>query len=589
MAKGSHENVAFIDVDSYRLDDVIIIDDTECVNKEFQGSNVATERRKSPLYIYVDGCSSDDDACSPSRTFPSSSGRHFVELDGRQSRKHYAFLMGKCRQRNYGKATARNRFGLHIGSHSSSSESDSSDCEVMEGSFEKLQKQWEEASLRRKHDARSAYFTVDDEDKATASHGDDSDTNFDVENQMKQQCEVQVCPSPQTDGNDGSPLLTEIKGISAEKSPITSFDVKDIICERERLKETDEYRRAMEEEWTTRQQQLQIQAEEAQRLRRKRKADRMRLLDMQRRQMKRLEEVRETQKKDEENINLKEQLRVDVRKELSFLEMKCTDMASLLRGLGIHVGSGLHPSSQEVQVAYKRALLKFHPDRVSSTDIRQLVEAEEKFKLISHMKKKFMCVDSDTNFDVENEMKLQSEVVVCSGPENAGDFCWIGFERERLKETDEYRRAMEEEWRTRKQQLQIQAEEARKLRRKRKADRMQLLDMHTRQMKRLEEVRETRKKDEENINLKEQFRVDVRKELRKVEMKCTDMASLLRGLGIQVGTGLHPSSQEIQAAYKKALLKFHPDRVSRTDIRQQVEAEEKFKLISHMKKIVLTK
>lgn len=47
----------------------------------------------------------------------------------------------------------------------------------------------------------------------------------------------------------------------------------------------------------------------------------------------------------------------------------------------------------QVQAAYKRALLKFHPDRVSSTstDIRQLVEAEEKFKLISHMKKKFMC------------------------------------------------------------------------------------------------------------------------------------------------------------------------------------------------------
>lgn len=40
-----------------------------------------------------------------------------------------------------------------------------------------------------------------------------------------------------------------------------------------------------------------LQAEEAQRLRRKRKADRIRLLDMQQRQMKRLEEVRETQKK----------------------------------------------------------------------------------------------------------------------------------------------------------------------------------------------------------------------------------------------------------------------------------------------------
>lgn len=45
---------------------------------------------------------------------------------------------------------------------------------------------------------------------------------------------------------------------------------------------------------------------------------------------------------------MKEQLRVNVRKELSKLEMNCTDMASLLRGLGIQVGSGLHPSSQEV-------------------------------------------------------------------------------------------------------------------------------------------------------------------------------------------------------------------------------------------------
>ncbi|CAN0896235.1 hypothetical protein LINGRAHAP2_LOCUS18362 [Linum grandiflorum] len=40
---------------------------------------------------------------------------------------------------------------------------------------------------------------------------------------------------------------------------------------------------------------------------------------------------------------------------------------------------------------------------------------------------------------------------------------------------------------------------------------------------------------------------------------------------------------QVHAAYKRALLKFHPDRASRTDIRQQVESEEKFKLISRMK------
>ncbi|MQM11617.1 hypothetical protein Taro_044526 [Colocasia esculenta] len=43
----------------------------------------------------------------------------------------------------------------------------------------------------------------------------------------------------------------------------------------------------------------------------------------------------------------------------------------------------------------------------------------------------------------------------------------------------------------------------------------------------------------------------------------------------------------VNAAYKQALLRFHPDRASRTDIRQQVEAEEKFKLISRLKEKLL--
>ena len=44
----------------------------------------------------------------------------------------------------------------------------------------------------------------------------------------------------------------------------------------------------------------------------------------------------------------------------------------------------------QVHAAYKRALLRFHPDQASKTDIRQQVEAEEKFKLISRMKEKFL-------------------------------------------------------------------------------------------------------------------------------------------------------------------------------------------------------
>ncbi|KAK7275020.1 hypothetical protein RIF29_16126 [Crotalaria pallida] len=131
---------------------------------------------------------------------------------------------------------------------------------------------------------------------------------------------------------------------------------RDIINERESHKETDEYKRVVEEEWESRQQQLQIQ--------------------------------------NEEFINMKEQMRVEVQSGLNKLEMQCSDMASLLRRLGIQVGgarAGSMPSANEascVHSAYKRALLKFHPDRASKTDIREQVEAEEKFKLISRMKHK---------------------------------------------------------------------------------------------------------------------------------------------------------------------------------------------------------
>lgn len=47
------------------------------------------------------------------------------------------------------------------------------------------------------------------------------------------------------------------------------------------------------------------------------------------------------------------------------------------------------------------------------------------------------------------------------------------------------------------------------------------------------------------MNLKEQLRVEIRKELNKLEMMCINMASLLRGLGIQVGGGFYPLPHEV--------------------------------------------
>ncbi|KAF7827944.1 DnaJ domain containing protein [Senna tora] len=178
--------------------------------------------------------------------------------------------------------------------------------------------------------------------------------------------------------------------LHAEDNSVTNSYERDIIDKREKLKETDEYKRTIEKEWASRQRELQIQAEEVQKLRKRKRAEAMRLLDMRRRQKERIEEMRETKKKDEENMNIKEKYRAEIMKGLSQLEMTCIDMASLLTCLGIQVGGGFNPLPHEVHKAYKRALLKFHPDRAPKSDIREQVEAEEKFKLISRMKEKLL-------------------------------------------------------------------------------------------------------------------------------------------------------------------------------------------------------
>ncbi|KAK1425451.1 hypothetical protein QVD17_20803 [Tagetes erecta] len=162
-------------------------------------------------------------------------------------------------------------------------------------------------------------------------------------------------------------------------------------------------------------------------------------------------------------------------------------------------------------------------------------------------------------------------------------------EREKIKDTVEYKQAQEEELSAREIALKLQAEEAKQQRRllkRKKAEKMRLLDIKKRQKQRVDEIRESQKQDDENMNKKETYRIEVQQDLKKLEMTCHDMASLLRGLGILVSSA-YATSDQVHAAYKRALLKFHPDRAcSGSDMRKQVEAEEKFKLISRMKEKV---
>ncbi|PWA50240.1 dnaJ domain-containing protein [Artemisia annua] len=86
-------------------------------------------------------------------------------------------------------------------------------------------------------------------------------------------------------------------------------------------------------------------------------------------------------------------------------------------------------------------------------------------------------------------------------------------------------------------------------------------------------------KQEEYINLKEQYRIEVIQRLRKIEKRSFDFRSFLAEVGMYIA----PDDFEIKKAYKQALLTFHPDRVPKDDLHKQVEAEEIFKIIQRMK------
>lgn len=69
-------------------------------------------------------------------------------------------------------------------------------------------------------------------------------------------------------------------------------------------------------------------------------------------------------------MNMKEQLRAEVRKELNILENKCPDMASLLRSLGIQLGGGFKPLPHEVSYMSFFAMLQaFNCDIVQLSEL----------------------------------------------------------------------------------------------------------------------------------------------------------------------------------------------------------------------------
>ncbi|MBA0624550.1 hypothetical protein Godav_009893 [Gossypium davidsonii] len=600
-SKGKFENVVFIDVDGDRFENVVIIDAPESVEENLQRSSGSKGGKHffSPSVISIDDDETDKiddpeicvepagDLDSDASSRKSCPAPNFMKkstgLDDDDDcsfirEKKPAFKLSKCKKTYAGKTPCGKRFGLSPDSEDSSSESDCSDCEVIEGSIGKLKEQWEKAFQRKRYNVRNGQSGSEDQTSASVSRNGTPGVG---ENRSQQYAGTSAF-SGSSDSN-----IQKQKSPAFETNSDSYFD--DTCLDRTERPFVGSEKKVGHENFSQSKYRPTAEAQFSHI-----EADvifgRERFMEVPLSRDRNQEFSRAPSKFDPCQSDLQHENTVANEKEK--LQSKEPLMSSPKSSEEKQVENDMNPVDVEVGTLFDESTSvktpldgipvtssKIYCDGGSSqndeTRIQQSFSIAERSK-INSMPNSEKCDESDA---------LHDAIVSCEKD--------MIIDREKLKQTDQYKRAVEEEWASRQRELKIQAEEAQRLRKRKKAESMRVLDMERRQKQRLEEMRETQKKDEENMNIKEQLRMEVRKELSKLEISCIDMASLLRSLGIPVGGGSYPLSNEIDglsqihAAYKRALLRFHPDRASQTDIRQQVEAEEKFKLISRMKEKLL--
>ena len=84
----------------------------------------------------------------------------------------------------------------------------------------------------------------------------------------------------------------------------------------------------------------------------------------------------------------KDQIRVRIRERLAAKLGKAKTLRQVLTAFGIPVDGGFTATSAQVDKAYKKAMVMFHPDKHVNKGLEKQLEAEESFKIISHAKNK---------------------------------------------------------------------------------------------------------------------------------------------------------------------------------------------------------
>ena len=98
---------------------------------------------------------------------------------------------------------------------------------------------------------------------------------------------------------------------------------------------------------------------------------------------------------------------------------------------------------------------------------------------------------------------------------------------------------------------------------------------------RLAEHRQEEQRKEAEEEQKEKLRVSIRHRLALQVGSAKSLHSVLRAFNIPIEGGFAPTQAQLQKAYKKATIMFHPDKHVRAGLSKQLEAEETFKIISH--------
>ncbi|KAL9225854.1 hypothetical protein vseg_001733 [Gypsophila vaccaria] len=527
------DNVVLIDVDSDDFGDVIILDVPESFHKKFRKKprhviSIDDDDDDNPAESRSEACDANGDATtsdkySPTPVSPSHSADvfHASFIEG-----NTPFKLSKSKRTYSDKNISRSRYGL--GSDDNySSDTDCSDCEVVGESFGGLKDQWEKPSFKQPHESRGF-----PENKAGSS------ARYEPTRNRNEEVMSENLKPPGQQSNSRNLDVDDALADSSEK-----------LAEGSQFLQQDFFPTEMNEQF----------------------------------------ERKQDSCSDISDSNDK----FDCSAPYSPVNQSCrqntvevSEPSSSGQWLNHKIQESFNDSIKDLAGQCNSI-----PQDDDAMEIDEIFTGENfaNINVSSHLNGETNCPASFERDHSAEQPSTLSKDDSCYGDKGhdnivnaSDDESRIIIDRQKLKETDEYKRIMEEEWASRRRQLELQAEEARRLKNRKKAETMRIKENERRQMERLEEIRETRRKDEESSNLKDQLRALIRNELRQLERTCGDMSSLLRCLGIPIG-GLYPSAKEIQAAYKRACLKFHPDRYAKSDLRQQVEAEEKFKLISNMK------